>query len=201
MLFNVETTVTLEDGLPQYEVQNWVHQDLANKSFSQPVCPMMQLNNGAQLAYDGKLPHNLTDLNDNELGYWLGMVTEYQHYVNWCVAEAQMNRNSSTKELDMVSAKLRLSYKYDENGKKRTEQERDDMMTLDGRFVEAQSRALYYEGYHRFVQMIQKNADQTYNAISRRITQRGQDLERERRASNIQGYQGPPQFRRPGTGP
>jgi hypothetical protein len=195
---NIDTGVTLEEGLPQYEMQAAIGQQLTNKGFTQPAQPTVRTEGGAIVVFDGKVPANLQDMTDNDLGFWLGLTTEYLHYVNWCLAEAQMNRNAAEKEMNMVSAKLFLSYKHDENGKKCIEKEREAKMEVDSRFVEAQSRALYFEGYHRFIQAIQKGAEQTYNAISRRITQRGQDLERDRRTGGVQSYQGPPQFRRPG---
>ena len=41
-------------------------------------------------------------------------------------------------------------------------------------------------------------AEQSYAAVSRRVTQRGQDVERDRRNAGVGAAGGPPVFRRPG---
>jgi hypothetical protein len=58
-------------------------------------------------------------------------------------------------------------------------------MQTDPRVVDAQSKALYYEAIYRLTKAAMKNAQRNWDTISRRITQRGQAIERMKREQNV----------------
>jgi len=93
-------------------------------------------------------------------------------------------------KLNMVEAHLLMVHKKD-GEKKRPEPERKAMVLTDRRYIEAQANAIYHETYYRYVNAIYKNADQNYTAISRRISQRQQDVERQKRTSGFGNISGP----------
>jgi hypothetical protein len=179
--FVADPAIVLEEGLTKYEGQTAsVLATLQQKNIVCPSAPMQQTANGV-VPFRGELPHDLTRLTDNDLGTLLWMFSMWNDYVQFQLAEAQMNLSRAEAELELAAAKLRVMYKYDEKNKKRTEQERKDMVLIDRRYVDLQSNVLYFEALYRFIKAIANSAESAWQTISRRITQRGQDLERDRR--------------------
>lgn len=102
------------------------------------------------------------------------------------MAMARMEKTIARHQLEFTEATIRLSYKRDEEGKKRTGPERDDMVHCDRRYVEANRTYIFLESFASLVEVVYKSAEQNFNAISRRITQRGQDTDRGSRGQHVQ---------------
>jgi hypothetical protein len=197
MPFNPSFDIPLEQGLSSYEVYPAALAAIQNLGFNEPPRPMIQTAAGP-MPYDGSIPGDLNHLNDGELGHLLGLLSQLLHYINWHFGKVFGERQSAVKEFEYTAAKLRLSYKMDDNNKKRTEGEIKDRTVCDSRYIQADSRACYCEAAYRHLSYIQKSVEQNFTAISRRITQRGQDVERGRREGSVQDIKGTPTFRRPG---
>lgn len=179
------TEVGIDAGLAFYQgkAQAAVTQ-LIKKGFMEPRIPMMSTDQGMQ-AYQGTLPPDLTALTDDELGTLLGRLTEWSTYVGFQLAMSDSNLTAAKKNLEVVEAKLRIQFKYDEENKRRSNPERDDYVHVDKRYVEANGEVLYWETIYRYERAIHINAENAFASVSRRITQRGQDVERERRTGGV----------------
>lgn len=185
--FTVDPEITMEEGVSLYETRmQQAMATLNTKGFTIPAPPTCQTQ-GGMMPYRGELPPDLTTLNDTQLGTYMGLLAEWSTYVRAQMAEAQANFDEAISEQALVEAKLRIKYKLDEDGKKRSNPERDDMVGADRRYVEIKSKVLYWDTIRSYIKAISFGAENKFAAISRRITQRGQDLERERRTHGVTG--------------
>jgi hypothetical protein len=185
--FQMRPEITLEEGLEMYHSKTQAaYAALSQKGYIQPNIPTMSTNAGPQ-PYRGELPQDITTLSDEQLGVYMGLLSEWNAYVQFQLAEADVQLSQAKAALSLTEAKLRISYKTDEESKKRSNPERDDYVQADRRFVEADSNMRYCEAIWRYTKAIAFSAEQAFSAISRRITQRGQDIERNRREGSVTG--------------
>jgi len=191
--FDVQYRMPLEQGLQTLDVGQAVAGALTQRGFYMPPRPMVQTPAGPQ-PFHGQLPSNLVQLTDDQLGELLGQMGRWQEFIQPELAQAYNMFKQAEAQLEFVEAQLYVSYKLDENGKKRPEPERKALMRADRRLVEAKQRVLYYEAFYRILKGVADGADKNWDTVSRRITQRQQDLERGRREVNV--GQGAPMFRR-----
>lgn len=185
--FNVNNQMPIEEGQNLYEGRAQAALTmLAHKGFGGAKPPYMSTDAG-MLPYQGSIPSNLPDLNDNQLGVYLGLLSEWNNYVQQQLAEASVNFTKAKAILEHVEANLRIAYQIDENDKKRSNPERDDYMTSDRRFVEAKSNVIYWDTLYTSIKAIANSAEQAFAAVSRRITQRGQEIDRNNRLGGATG--------------
>lgn len=183
--FNPSNDASIEEGIQLYEAKaQQALQFLHAKGFTQPNPPQMTTNIGV-MAYQGSIPTNLPDLDDNQLGMYMGLLTEWNSYVQYQLAEADVQFQKTKSILEHVEAKLRIAYGRDEEDKKRSNPERDDFMKSDRRFVEAKSNLIYWETMYTHIKAIANSAEQAFSAVSRRITQRGQEIDRGNRGNSV----------------
>lgn len=180
--FNVNMEMNLEDGLAIYRQKAAQAQsDIMNRGFVMPRQPMVDSSVGVQ-PYRGELPSDLTALSDSQLGTTLGLLSEWNNYVQAQLAEVSGYKDEAKISMEFIEAKLRIAYQRDPSEhKKRSNPERDDYVNTDPRFVEARSTVLYWEKMYHFVRAIANAAEQSFSAVSRRITQRGQEIDRMNR--------------------
>lgn len=183
--FKAAQDVSIEEGVQIYESKAQMALDsLRSKGFGTPSPPMMQTTMGP-MAYQGHIPPNLPELSDTELGTYMGLLTEWNNYVQDQLAQASVQFAKSKSILEHVEAKLRIAYQVDENDKKRSNPERDDYMTTDRRFVQAKSDVIYWDTLYTSIKAIANSAEQAFSAVSRRITQRGQEIDRNNRGGSV----------------
>lgn len=184
--FKVETEINLEEASQKFgTVAGRVQGALAGKGLLSTATPPVYINQqGQQQQYNGWIPSDLTQLNDDALGGYLGLLSGWLDYVQQQSAEAHSAMTIADKKLEFVEAHLLMIHKRDETNKKRPEPERKAMVLIDRRYVEAQTESIYHETYYRHVKAIVTAAEQNYAAISRRISQRQTDIERQRRTSS-----------------
>lgn len=195
--FTPNNDVSLEDGKAIYEQRaTQAIAVLAQKGFGNAPQPTVQTSAGP-MPYQGHIPPSLPEMNDNELGYYMGLLSEWNNYVQDQLAQASVQNTKAKTILEHVEAKLRIAYQYDE-GKKRSNPERDDYMTTDTRFVQAKSDVVYWDTIYTSIRAIANSAEQAFAAVSRRITQRGQEIDRGNRNSGVTNIPTGPMFvRRP----
>jgi hypothetical protein len=194
--FIPDNNTTIEDGIKLYEERAaQALQMLASKGFGSPTPPRVQTQAGL-MSYQGSLPPNLPDLDDNQLGYYMGLLTEWNAYVQCQLAEADVQFQKVKAILEHVEAKLRIAYGRDEEDKKRSNPERDDCMKADRRFLEASSNVIYWETIYTHIKAIANAAEQAFAAVSRRITQRGQEIDRGNRGNTVSSIPSGPMFGR-----
>jgi len=151
--------------------------------------------------YRGEMPQDITSLDDNDLGDLLNNLSQYTGYVESELAQAQAKLDSAKAQFDFTYARVRIGVKMSMEGRL-TDRDKTDLVVTDPRVVEAQARVLYSESVYRLTRTIREQAQRNWETVSRRITQRGQEVERMKREHNVAGITGPPQtgrfFRRPG---
>lgn len=196
--FDASFKIGLDEAIALLEnLEATLTANLAAMGITEPQRPVFQTAGGPAYC-SGELPPNLTSMTDTELGDKLGELSAVMNYWGDQLALAD-NKNSIVKQqLEDVSSHLRLLYTTDAEGKKNTDQQRKDLMRCDRRFAQANARATYYQAFYTIIKAAHTKAEQSYAAVSRRITQRGQDVERDRRGATVGAFQGPPVFRRPG---
>ena len=196
--FDTSFKISLEESVAKLEeLQTTIRAQLAALGIFEPHRPVVQTASGP-MAYTGELPTNLPSLNDTELGDLLGKLSEWQNHIGYQLAVADMMNTIVSNQLEDVSSHLRIHYTVDAEGKKHTDQQRKDLMRCDRRFSEANTRSVYYDTFYTIIKSVYTAAEQSYAAVSRRITQRGQDVDRDRRGATVANIQGPPAFRRSG---
>jgi hypothetical protein len=137
--------------------------------------------------YKGEMPQDLTSLDDEELGDLLNHLSAWCAYVDYELAQASAQRDASNAALETSMARVRLAYKTDEEGRKLTVQEKTDLVLNDPRVNVAQSKALYCETLYTLTRVYRETAQRNWETVSRRITQRGQEVDRMKRQSNVAG--------------
>jgi hypothetical protein len=187
--FNPNNRMSLEDGQATYEVRS----QQALTTFSQmgfgAGSPPMVSSPAGPVPYQGHVPTNLPDLDDTQLGHQMGLLSEWNNYVQQKLAEASVQLAKSKSIMEHVEAQLRIAYKIDDDtGKSRSNPERDDYMTCDSRFVKAKSEWLYWDSLYTAIRAVANSAEQAFAAVSRRITQRGQSIDRENRTGTTTGH-------------
>jgi hypothetical protein len=186
--FNPNNRITLEDGRALYETRTQqAMQTFSSMGFGVAIPPMVESQAGP-VPYQGHIPANLPELDDTQLGHQIGLLSEWNSYVQQRLAETSVQLAKSKSILEHVEAQLRIAYQMDDNDKKRSNPERDDYMTVDSRFVQAKSDWLYWDTLHTAIRAIANSAEQAFAAVSRRITQRGQTIDRENRVGATTGH-------------
>lgn len=191
--FNPNNQISLENGQDLYETRSQqALQTFSQMGFGSATPPTVRSAAG-QVPYTGHVPSNLPELNDTELGHQMGLLSEWNNYVQQKLAEASVQLMKAKAILEHVEAHLRIAYQMDENDKKRSNPERDDYMTRDSRFVEAKSSVIYWESLYISIRAVANSAEQAFAAVSRRITQRGQEIDRGNRVGATTGHTSLPQ--------
>lgn len=194
MEFDITNQADYDGGLAAYNIQQQVMEQYARGGFSIPNAPQ-QMVDGQVQPYRGEIPENLTESSDDQLTQYMNMLSLWLDYVGTQQTLADMAHKESLAQLDFAESTIRLTYKTDNEGKKRTAQERDDLVQTDIRYISRRSTTLYMETYLALVANRYRAASQHYKVISRRVTQRGQEIDRgTRNEGAAHGHQGTPSF-------
>lgn len=151
--------------------------------------------------YHGEMPEQITLLDDEKLGDLLNNISQWCGFLEMEVAKASALEKQSEKQLDFVKSRLRIGMKFDTEGKKLAVKDKDDMVEVDPRVVDANAKYLYDNTVYSLTRVLRDKSQRDWETVSRRITQRGQAIDRARRDGNVQGMPSPAQlsraFRRP----
>ena len=178
--FNPNPDIPLEEIISHYDQKAVAAvQTLIQKGFNMPNRPQYNTSAGPRF-YSGELPSDLTNLSDDQLGTYMGLLQEWMQYVGCQLAEADLQLQNAKAKLLGLEAKLRILYQKD-GDKKRSNPERDDYLHSDRRFIEMNGEVLYWEGIYGYIRAIARAAENSFAAVSRRITQRGQEIDRHNR--------------------
>lgn len=135
-----------------------------------------------------QLPPNITHLDDNSLGDFLNQISIYAAFVEEGVARAKGELDTAKNQEDFARARVRIEIR-DSNSKMKPDELRD-LLETDKRIVEVVARTDYYLKIYEYAKgVVQKSVQQDWDTVSRRITQRGQDVERMRRGENVGNQQ------------
>jgi len=184
MGFDVENQMDLAEGMSLYEIQADVLNDFHQRGFIIPVAPQQNTDQGPQ-PYRGDLPPDLTQLDDQTLGTLLTMLTRWLEYVGTQLTLTDLSRTVSGEQRDFTEATIKLTYKFDDDQKKRTVQERMAKVTTDRRYAKVNRAYIYLNTLYTLTEGVYKAAKQNYAAVSRRVTQRGQEIDRNNRTGAV----------------
>lgn len=185
MDFQYNAEISLEEANTILDIEKSVMARLTRQGFSIPDKPVYTDSNGVNRYFEGDIPHDLTTLTEQQLGFYMSMVTGWMSYCGVQKALADMARTVAKAKLDTFEAKLRLKNKEDAEGKRRSNPERDDVVGSHRQVIEAKSIYMELDAYYVIVSQIYKNAENKYAAISRRITQTTSDNNRTNRTVNV----------------
>jgi hypothetical protein len=150
--------------------------------------------------YRGEMPQDLTGLDDDDLGDLLNNLSQFTGFVESELAQAQAKLDAAKSQFEFTYARVRIGVKALAEGRI-TDRDKTDLVITDPRVVEAQAKVLYSESIYRLTRTIREQAQRNWETVSRRITQRGQEVERMKRDHNVAGIQAPTGrfYRRPGS--
>jgi hypothetical protein len=158
-------------------VSDLAYQAVANRGFHFPTLP--------QQGYQGVLPTNLVNLDDNSLGELLQQISTWCGYADMELAKARAARNEAEEKMKGIMSRLRLAVKMASEGRKPSNPEMDDVVNSDPRVIDAKRNYLYTEAVFDYTKQLVDAAQRDWETVSRRITQRGQEVERNRRTEGV----------------
>lgn len=159
----------------QQDVLNYVHGQLG---VPQPYKP-----NESIIA----LPKDLTSLSDDQLGNYLNTLGQWVNYIDYQLSHADGERQSAEAYLTYIQARVRLAIKARTGEKKPTTQDKNDVMETNQQVIEAREKSMFWEATYRLTKSLRDGVQLAWDTISRRITQRGQEVDRFRREGHVAG--------------
>lgn len=168
---------SLETGSAKLQVTQAAIAFVAQRGIPLPSAPQ---------GYQGEMPPSITELTDEQLGDLLNNIAQWLAYLDGQLAVADSERKTSEADLEFRRARIRIAVKSTTE-KKMTVSDKDDLTLTDPRILDAQQRSLYCESIYSLMRAARNKAQQDWDTVSRRITQRGQEIERGKRESNVAG--------------
>ena len=174
---NTADLTTLEQEAQSLDVTADVYASLVNRGLSSP--PKLP-------GFNGEMPSDITSLDDDELGDLLNKMSLHIGWVEFELMWAHSRLEIATSQYEYKYSRVRLSIKAHTTGKL-TDKDRSDYVVSDDSIREAKKQVLFAEAFYRITKNIRDQAQRHWDTISRRITQRGQEVERMKRESSVAG--------------
>jgi hypothetical protein len=137
--------------------------------------------------YKGEMPRELSSLDDEQLGDLLNDLSAWCDFIDAAHSDAVTVHREAEEILSSTRASVRIKLKADEDGKKLTVQDKNDYVELDPDVVTARSSELYAFTRLTVLRQMREAGQKKWETVSRRITQRGQEVERNKRGENVAG--------------
>lgn len=186
--------ILLHEGKARIDRVNEVEAELEVLGLRLPEKPTMyDKESGEEVEYYGQLPDDIANLDDLALFSEMEKQTKWGNYIAGQLAKADVARKAALAKEKLAEAKIRLDYRTDEEGTQRSVQDSRDLQEADRSYVEIKSEVLVAEARYLYIAAIAQAAEDSYKALSRRITQKGQELERDRRTTAVGNYKTPQQ--------
>lgn len=131
------------------------------------------------------LPANITALDDNQLGHYLSIFAQWVGYIDYQLANADGQRQNAEAYLLYIQARVRIAIKGRSGEKKPTVQDKSDVMETNNEVIEAKEKYMFWESTYRLTKSLRDAVHLAWETVSRRITQRGQEVDRMKRESNV----------------
>ena len=133
--------------------------------------------------FKGDLPPDITAVTDDQLGDLLNNLSQYLGFVEYKLAEAELSMTESNAKKEFIRARVRLNLKG--SGEKMTDKTKNDIVETDATVLSIEREVLYFTGYYDMLKVVRNNVHKNWETVSRRITQRGQAIERQMRGVNV----------------
>lgn len=175
----------LEAGAQKFNTAEAALSAFYQRGFTPPPMPAQQ-QFGQPYTYAGVLPQNLPQLDDISLGSLLTQISTWLAYAEAELAKAESLRSDVENRLEFLKARIRIALKANPpEGKKLTEQDKKDWVTADPRVVQEQVNLLFTTALYEYTKSIVKTGQRDWETTSRRITQRGQEIDRMSREGSL----------------
>ncbi len=132
-------------------------------------------------------PRDLTALSDAELGNYLNFYGQWVSYIDYQLACANVERQSAESYLTYIQARVRIEIKSNPVVGKKTNQDKTDIMETNPKVLDAREKYMFWESTYQLTRSLRDSVQLLWDTISRRITQRGQEVDRMRRETNVAG--------------
>lgn len=166
------------EGEAAYEVAKSAHDEMVSMGIYLPEKP--EFDAGQFVHPDGspKMPPNVQELADSEIGELYYIVLEYFAYVIGQFARVNNEYAESQEVFKFVAAKVRL-------GKEGKVQDKNDRQIADRRYVLANAKALELKCLYNLLSKVRDKLDADMKMISRSITLRDQRIKTGGRGNSI----------------
>jgi len=136
--------------------------------------------------YSGEDPRDTNLLTDDQLGDLLECINRWLGWLEYELVIAENNLRTAEANYEFVQARLRVSLRNSAATakKKLTIPAAQDYVVTDVRLLAAQQDVLVKKGIHNYVAAARNRAKRNWETVSRRITQRGQDVDRQKRTGS-----------------
>lgn len=156
-----------------------VAQDVNQKFYSNGFSAPAAVTNG----FKGDLPADITSITDNQLGELLNNLSQYLGFVEFKLVEAGTEKSEAESQREFIRARVRMNVRG--SGERLTAQDKTDAVETDERVLAAERKVLYTTGYWEMLRVVRNNVQKNWETVSRRITQRGQEIDRQVRGHNV----------------
>jgi hypothetical protein len=147
-------------------------------------------------SFDGNMPSDLTSLDDEHLGDLLNQMSAWCAFIEFELAKVAAQRSGAEANLDEMKARVRIRLKADDAGKKMPQKDKDDAVETHEEVRKANKHYIFMDSLYGLVRVLRDKAQRDWETVSRRITQRGQEVERMKRETNVAGVPVASRFRR-----
>ena len=135
--------------------------------------------------FKGAMPEQITSLDDEKLGDLLNNLSRWCGFIDEELSKAESTMKSAKAQLEFIEARIRIAIRSDMADKKLTVQDKNDVVITDPRIVSAKAQVLYTAAVYDLTRTLLNTAQRDWDTVSRRITQRGQGIERMKRETNV----------------
>jgi hypothetical protein len=174
---NLLAPASIEQGVASLSVAQQALEEVTKRGFRFPSLP--------QQTYQGVLPPNIVQMTDEQIGSLLNEIATWTSYAETQLSLAKQSRNEMEGKLGFIRARIRVALKASDDHRKLSNPDKDDIVNTDPRVLQAQRDFLYTEAVYDYTKQFVSAAQRDWDTVSRRITQRGQEVERSRRGENI----------------
>ena len=170
------TAIDAETGIKQLDVVTDALRSIAEAGLQFPTKPT----NG----FDGTVSKAITDLDDDELGDMLQKLNVWCGFVEAEDAKTESELEVAQAQYEFIQSHVRIALKYTQEGRMTT-QDKTDAIRNDERVSTAHSKYLFHFTKFNVLKALRNTSQRSWETVSRRITQRGQDIERLRRGETV----------------
>lgn len=170
------SSIDAEEGLKQLDVIADAMRAISEVGVKLPGKP--------QNGFDGMVPTALTTLDDDELGDLLQQLHVWCGFIETEFAKAESELEVSKAQLEFIESKVRITIRAMQEGRM-TVQDKVDATRTDERVSQAHSKYLFHFTKFNVLKSLRNMSQRAWETVSRRITQRGQDIERMRRGETV----------------
>jgi hypothetical protein len=166
------------EGEAAYQVAQSAHDEMVSRGIYLPERPEFEPGQFTHEDGSPKMPKNMQELGDMEIGELYYIVESYYAYVTGQFAEVGNQYEEAKEIFNFIKAKVRL-------GKEGKVQDKTDRQVADRRYVLANAKALELKCLYNLLSKVKDKLESDMKVISRNITLREQRLKTGGRSGAI----------------